>query len=100
MEINLYTVAQLIQQKNEVKKLPIRIANKKTTLNDKAPVIKCSSCGAEIMVVPNVKLMSEAIEAHVAKHKLKVKNPVKAEAEADQIRDDLIAQIFDAASEQ
>jgi hypothetical protein len=42
--------------------------------------------------------MSKAIEAHVEQHRSKLKNSFKAQAEAEQIRDDLITQIFEAAS--
>ena len=76
--------------------MPNHKASKKVAVNDKSPVIKCGSCDAEIKLVPNVKLMSEAIETHVEKHRLKQKDPMKADAEADQIRDDLIARIFHA----
>jgi len=62
-------------------------------------VIKCSSCGAEILLVPNVKLIGEAIETHVEEHKLKVKNPAEADSEAELIRDDLITQVLKKASE-
>lgn len=62
-------------------------------------MIKCSSCGAEILLVPNVKLIGEAIETHVEEHKLKVKNPAEADSEAELIRDDLITQVLKKASE-
>lgn len=77
--------------------MPSHIAKKKIGGKKGLPVIKCS-CGVEIMLVPNVKLMSEAIEAHIAKHKQKVKEPKAAEAEAERIRDDLIIQVLDKAS--
>jgi len=78
--------------------VPSHIAKKKTGGNKGLPVVKCS-CGVKIMLVPNAKIMSEAIEAHVAKHKQKVKNPKEAEAEAERIREDLIIQVLDMASE-
>lgn len=99
LEINLYTMAQLHEQKNEVKQLPNQTIRKKATVKAKLSVIKCSGCGAEITVVPNVKLMSKVIESHVDYHRSKLKNPLKAETEADQVRDDLIGQIFEVASE-
>jgi hypothetical protein len=80
--------------------LPNQTIRKKATVKAKLSVIKCTSCGAEITVVPNVNLMSEAIETHVDQHRSKSKNPSKAETEVDRIRDDLIGQIFDVASEQ
>lgn len=76
------------------------IGSRKSSISEKVPVIKCCSCGAEIIMIPNVKLMSEAIEAHIEKHRLKMRNCAKAEAELEHIRDDLITQVFDKASEQ
>lgn len=67
--------------------------------NGLSPMIKCSSCGAEIMLVSDVKLMSKAIETHIEIHKSRIKNPKLAEAEAESIRDDLIKQVFDKAAE-
>lgn len=59
------------------------------------PVIKCF-CGAEILLMPNVKVMSEAIEAHIErKHKSKVHN--LTEDESEKIREYLITQVFDEA---
>ena len=80
--------------------MPTRVSRKKSSTKDKVAVIRCMRCGAEIIVESNVKLMSEAIEVHVEQHRSKLKNPLKAEAEAVQIQDDLIAQVFDAASKQ
>ena len=79
--------------------MPSHIAKKKIGGDKGLPVIRCS-CGDEIMLVPNVKLMGEAIEAHVVKHLQKVKNPkeAKAKAKAECIRDDLIKQVLDLAS--
>ena len=73
--------------------------SKKKIGGDKGlPMIKCSSCGAKIMLVPNVKLMSEAIEAHVEKHKQKMKDPKAAQEIAECVRDDLITQVLKKAS--
>ena len=75
----------------------VHVSKKKPNGNAGLPVIKCS-CGAEILLVPDVKLMSEAIEAHVEEHKQKVKDPKEAEAEAERIRDDLIVKVLNKAS--
>ena len=61
------------------------------------PTVKCL-CGTVILLVPNVKMMSQVVEAHVAKHLKKVKDPKEAQAEAERIRDDLITKILDKAS--
>jgi hypothetical protein len=71
--------------------------SKKKTDNDGLSAIKCL-CGETILVIPNVKLMSKAIETHVAKHKQEVKDPKEAEALVEHIRDDLIIQVLEKAS--
>ena len=60
-------------------------------------VIRCS-CGFEILLVPDVKVMSKAIEAHAEKHQQKVKDTKGSKAEAERISDHLIAQVFEEAS--
>ncbi len=42
-------------------------------LNERLPTIKCE-CGAEILLLPDLKAMNRAIKAHVAEHKKKEKN--------------------------
>lgn len=85
-------------QSKKVKTMDAHASEKKPTRKTAMTLIKCS-CGAEILLVPNVKLMSEAIEKHVEKHKRKIKNQKEAEVEAERIRDYLITQVFDKASE-
>ena len=73
--------------------------NKKKVGDEKGlPVITCSVCGKEILLVPNVKLMSEAIDAHVENHRQKMKDAKADEKDLERIRDDLIAQVLEKAS--
>ncbi len=62
------------------------------------PVIVCS-CGAEILLIPNVQQMNKAIEAHILEHTKKIKSAKEAEAEAERIRDDLIIKVLEKASQ-
>ena len=68
----------------------------KKQANNGLPVVRCD-CGAEILMVPDVKLMGDAIETHAELHRRKLKNSVNAEIEAERIRDFLIAQVLDRA---
>ena len=77
--------------------MPKQISRKKISDKKGLFMIKCS-CGAEILLVPNVNAMSEAIEAHVENHTQKIKDSKAAEAEAERIRDHLIIQVLDEAS--
>jgi len=63
------------------------------------PIIKCF-CGAKILLVSNVKLMSKAIDTHVEKHKRKVKDPAEAEKESDKVSEYLIMQLFEKVSKE
>jgi len=80
--------------------MPVKPNRRNRNSEGKLPLIQCSRCGTEIMLVPNVKLMSDAIEAHVESHKSKMKKSPDAEAEAELIRGDLIRQVLDKASRQ
>ena len=75
-----------------------RVSKKKIGSIKGLPLITCS-CGAKILLVPDVKIMSKAIEAHVAKHAEKVKDPKGAKVEAERLRDELITQVFEKASQ-
>jgi len=69
--------------------------------------VKCE-CGAEIIIVPDPKVMSKVIEAHVDKHrkvekdcsKTDAENEGEAELEAERIENYLISQIFKKVGKQ
>lgn len=56
-------------------------------------------CGEEILLVPDLKAMSNAIELHVTLHLQKLKAPVCNDAEAERLKDNLIAQVLRKASQ-
>lgn len=76
--------------------MDVHISESKYKCKARLPVIRCS-CGAEILLVPNVKKMGETIENHADSHKQKVKDPEEAEAEAERVRNDLIVKILEKA---
>lgn len=70
----------------------------KKTNGTNLPVIVCT-CGAEILLIPNVQEMNKAIEAHILEHTKKLKVAKEMEAEAERIRDDLIIKVLEKASQ-
>jgi len=72
-------------------------AKKKTGSKKNLPLIKCL-CGYEILLVPDVKVMNDAIDAHVATHIQKLQDSAVSKAESERISNYLIAQIFKKAS--
>ncbi len=59
--------------------------------------IRCD-CGFQILLVPDLKMMTKAIEAHVALHGEREKDPAKAIFEQERIELDLIAQTLEVAT--
>lgn len=74
------------------------VCKRETIDTGRLPVITCSFCGAKILFISDVKVMGEAIEAHVEEHMQKSKDPTKSAQEAERIYIDLISQVFDIAS--
>jgi hypothetical protein len=61
------------------------------------PLIICE-CGFEILLIPDLKMMTRAIEAHAAKHGKKVEDPAKAAFEEERIQVFLSAQALNGAA--
>jgi hypothetical protein len=71
---------------------------KKTRFQRRMDTIKCE-CGEEILILPDVKATSEAIESHIALHLEGVKGPMCKTANAERLRDFLIIQALRIAVE-
>jgi hypothetical protein len=56
--------------------------------------VKCE-CGKEILLVPDLKAMANALEAHVLEHCKKEKDPTKAACESDRLWNLLLARVFE-----
>jgi len=67
--------------------------------NKNAPLkgfIRCPECGEEILMIPTLRVMSEAIENHVRKHEEHLKlNPIKAHQTAILVRLSLMSQVLE-----
>jgi hypothetical protein len=60
--------------------------------------IRCE-CGAEILLLPDVKEMGEAVEVHVALHLEGIQGQPCTALEAERLRDALITQVLRIAGE-
>jgi hypothetical protein len=63
------------------------------TEKSRLPLIKCK-CGAEILLLPDLKAMDKAIQAHAKSHSRTEQNPYKAAAAAIRVQDDLVGQVL------
>jgi hypothetical protein len=67
-----------------------------TSDSDCLPIIRCS-CGFELLLLPNVQVMGEAIEKHALEHKKEIE---LTQEQTESLKDYLIAQAFKLASEE
>jgi hypothetical protein len=72
--------------------------DKNRELSGHLPLLTCE-CGAEILLLPDLRVMNHAIEVHVAEHRRKEEDSSKAAKTASHIRQILIEQLFGKASE-
>ena len=64
------------------------------SIKSRLPIIKCE-CGYEILLLPDLKAMDQAIQKHLLEHK----NRGDKDANDKRIEDALISQIFEKATE-
>ena len=68
--------------------------------NPRKGFIRCPDCGEEILMIPTLRKMNEAIETHVKNHKEMLKdNTLLQQHTAIQIRLDLAQQVLQKASD-
>jgi hypothetical protein len=77
--------------------MPSDLLKKKHVYKNDSIIIRCV-CGFEVMLVPDAKVISVAIEAHMEEYKQKVADPKASQAEAERIGDYLVSQVFEEAS--
>jgi hypothetical protein len=66
-------------------------------LQKRAWLIRCE-CGEEILLIPDLRAMSQAIEVHVLEHKKREADPIKAEESSNRVRNHLIIEVLKKAS--
>jgi len=87
-----------VQRNRREKQVSNNDVRKKKRAGETMPMVKCF-CGAKILLVPDVKKMSEAIEAHAKEHAKNYKTEKEKDIEADRVREDLIAKVLAKACE-
>lgn len=88
-------VKEINQSLTEMYQKVVTIANHN---NIKKGFIKCPDCGEEILMIPTLKTMNQAIENHVKLHKETLKNnPLLEHQTAMHIRLDLAQQVLQLA---
>jgi hypothetical protein len=90
---------EISEKIEEIKQLYLKVITEPNNSSLKHGFIKCPECGEEILMVPTLRKMNEAIENHVQIHKEQLKTtPLIEHHTAMHIRLDLAQQVLQLAS--
>jgi hypothetical protein len=67
--------------------------------NRKGCILRCE-CGFEIPVIPDIKAVGTAIDAHIEEHRKKHKDLEEGEEAAKHVHDYLFSELFDKLAEE
>jgi DNA-directed RNA polymerase subunit RPC12/RpoP len=89
----------LLKETSNIEEMYLKAVSEPNDNYQKRGYIKCPECGDEILMIPTLKTMNQAIENHVKIHKELLKNnPLERQKTAIQIRLDLAQQVLKQAS--
>jgi uncharacterized protein with PIN domain len=90
------TVKPIFEENDErLKQIYVKVVEKPNQSCIKKSLIKCPECSAEILMIPSLRAMNEAIENHVKIHKELMKtNPLMMHSKSINIRLDLAQQVL------
>lgn len=78
--------------------MPSNALRNKKLPSESMSMIECF-CGKKILLVPDIKKMGAAIEAHAKEHAMNFSTEKEREEEAERVRDYLIVKVLAEASE-
>ena len=89
----------LLKETSNLEEMYLKVVSEPNDNYQKRGFIKCPQCGDEILMIPTLKTMSQAIENHIRVHKELLKEqPLQRQQTAIQIRLDLAQQVLKQAS--
>jgi hypothetical protein len=82
----------------KLKQIYAKVVEEPNKYSPKKGFIKCPECGEEILMIPTLRVMNEAIENHVHIHRKQLKTePIKEHQKAIYIRLTLMSQVLQQA---
>ncbi len=101
MQGRLSNVENTTYDAEKLKALYQKVVEEPKKVIPKKGFIKCPECGEEILMIPTLRVMNEAIENHVRLHKDQLKDdPIKMHQKAISIRLTLMGQVLQLACRQ
>ena len=88
-----------VWDEDRINHMYMKVVAESNQCNHKHGFIRCPECGEEILMIPTLRTMNEAIENHVKIHKDVLRaNPPLKQITAIHIRIDLAQQVLEEAS--
>ena len=88
-------VTQTAFDEDKLAKIYLRVVEKPNLGMPKKGFIRCPDCGEEILMIHTLRVMQQAIENHVCKHKNSLKGkPIKRQQIAILVRLSLMSQVL------
>jgi hypothetical protein len=89
----------LLKETLNLEEMYLKVVSEPNDNYQKRGFIKCPECGDEILMIPTLRTMNQAIENHVRIHKALLDDcPLERQKTAIQIRLDLAQQVLKQAS--
>jgi hypothetical protein len=91
-------MTQVTYNEDKLREIYQKVIEEPNKNSAKIGFIKCPECGEEILMIPTLRMMNDAIENHVKKHKELLKDdPIKEYQTAIFIRLSLVGQVLQCA---
>lgn len=91
-------MAQITYNKEKIETIYKKVVEEPNKNTARKGCVKCPDCGGEILMIPTLRVMQEAIENHVQAHKEQLKeDPILKQQTAISIRLSLLSQVLSYA---
>ena len=91
-------MAEITYNDDKLREIYTKVVEEPNRCTIRKGFIRCPECGEEILMIPTLRVMSDAIENHVQKHKEHLKDdPIKKHQTAIFIRLSLMTQVLQQA---
>ena len=91
-------MAQTIYDEQKLQAIYHKVIEEPNINSRKMDFIKCPQCGEEILMIPTLRVMYEAIENHICAHREQLKrDPIEEHQKAISIRLSLTGQVLECA---
>lgn len=92
-------MTELTFDESRLREIYLKVVEEPNKCSYRKDCIKCPECGEEILMIPTLRVMNQAIENHIHRHKEELRDaPIKEHQIAITIRLALVCQVLQQAT--